>query len=1250
MTNVDINSGTVDAITSLTIANNVDVGNYTIRALGFLADGLASGRVVYTGTNGVLQEESTFAYAPLTNTLTVAKIGAFTASGAIDFNSQNMTNVDINSGTINGITALGIVESGGGSEMYIGITQNLTADRLLTINMNDAARTLNLAGNLVLNNNFTTSGNYALTITTTATTGVTFPTTGTLVTLAGSEVLYNKTLEAPYIVSFTNATHTHLSGLTGGNITLEAISEISATGTAGDVAFYNTATTIDNSAKLNFNASGEVNLGASTVFVVGTNAIRFLETSSPNTAAIDIKAPPDVTSSGWTFVLPTDNGDEGNVLRTDGTGNTSWVATGQGDITAVTITAGTGLDGTVATTIGAHTQTIDLDMSTLTDMTADVHRTQDELIILDSGADRRKTISEIPLTAFNTATFVTENAAQRLTNKTLTTPQIDDASGGSDNVYTIYGSELTSGNISITLPALAANDIFVFAAATQTLSGKTLTTPTIGATGWTNAQHNHTEAIRGGTLSASAIGSGYLAIARGGTGASSFTNLITMGTHTTGNYVATITGGTGIDSTGGTSGESVAHSLSIDSTVATLTGAQRLTNKTFTTPQIDDDDVTDQYIIYGGALTRDVSIRFPTMGVSGQVDPTLTDTTFVLTGTTQTLINKTLTAPTITLPAIAVTQWTNAQHNHAEAVRGGTISASAIGSGTLAIARGGTGATSFTNLITMGSHTTGNYVATITGGGGISSTGGTSGESTTHTLSVDSTVVLLTGAQVLYSKTLEAPTIVSFANATHTHLTNITGGNITLEAISEISATGTAGDVAFYNTATTIDNSAKINLNASGEVTLGASTVFVVGTNLIRFIETSSPTTDGIDMKAPPEVTSGGWTFVLPTDAGLDGQFLQIDGTGNTAWASESTASGTVSTGTANSIAYYAAYGTTVSSSAMFTDSDGDFGIGVTALTTDRPPTWRAGNASTFLEIRATTDAYDAGIYLGNTAQTGTTAKGLWMWTDGSSGHSYIDTASNSTATGLYFRDRAAGSGTTKNTMYLNDGSVFLFNSLFLMESGGGNDFIRIQAPSSISNNGFTLTLPTTLGGLNNVLKTDASGNLSWLADVVTDGGTANNLTALSIANNVDVGNYTIRALGFIADGIIAGRVVYAGTNGLLSSEGVFLYNATSNTLTVPNIAAFSLTGKLTAGSTEIEGSSFDINGGTVDAITSLTIANNVDVGNYTIRANNFLADGLASGRVVYTGTSGVLTEDSAFTYASTSNTLTVAKRGQILI
>jgi len=65
---------------------------------------------------------------------------------------------------------------------------------------------------------------------------------------------------------------------------------------------------------------------------------------------------------------------------------------------------------------------------------------------------------------------------------------------------------------------------------------------------------------------------GTLSVARGGTGATTLNDLITLGTHTTGNYVATLTGGTGITSTGATTGETIAHSISTDASQTHVTG------------------------------------------------------------------------------------------------------------------------------------------------------------------------------------------------------------------------------------------------------------------------------------------------------------------------------------------------------------------------------------------------------------------------------------------------------------------------------------------------------------------------------------------------------------------------------------------------------------------------------------------------------------------------------------------------------
>jgi len=94
--------------------------------------------------------------------------------------------------------------------------------------------------------------------------------------------------------------------------------------------------------------------------------------------------------------------------------------TNTGDITGVT--AGTGMSGggtsgTVTLTNAGVTSnvagalidvdsatgavTIAVDLSELTDGTADVHSTQDELVYLDNGSQKRKQISEIKLSAFN---------------------------------------------------------------------------------------------------------------------------------------------------------------------------------------------------------------------------------------------------------------------------------------------------------------------------------------------------------------------------------------------------------------------------------------------------------------------------------------------------------------------------------------------------------------------------------------------------------------------------------------------------------------------------------------------------------------------------------------------------------------------------------------------------------------------------------------------------------------------------------
>ena len=70
-----------------------------------------------------------------------------------------------------------------------------------------------------------------------------------------------------------------------------------------------------------------------------------------------------------------------------------------------------------------------------------------------------------------------------------------------------------------------------------------------------------------------------------------------------------------------------------------------------------------------------------------------------------------------------------------------------------------------------------------------------------------------------------------------------------------------------------------------------------------------------------------------------------------------------------------------------------------------------------------------------------------------------------------------------------------------------------------------------------------------------------------------------------------------------------------------------------------------DIDGGTVDAITSLTVANSVDIGNYTITANGFTADGIISfGTLTDSGESIAITKfvDEGDGISSNDNDTTV--------
>ena len=165
------------------------------------------------------------------------------------------------------------------------------------------------------------------------------------------------------------------------------------------------------------------------------------------------------------------------------------------------------------------------------------------------------------------------------------------------------------------------------------------------------------------------------------------TGSVALGTQTSGDYVSTVTGGNGIASTGATSGENIAHSLSVDTTTnggLVFDGSNKLK------VDVGASDITGTLDIdHGGTGSTTASGAASALGVGTEDSPQFTG---------------------ISLGSTAITE----------------------SSGTVSIG----GSAIRTGDVALGTQTSGNYVKTVTAGDGLDMTG-SSGEGSDHTLSLD---------------------------------------------------------------------------------------------------------------------------------------------------------------------------------------------------------------------------------------------------------------------------------------------------------------------------------------------------------------------------------------------------------------------------------------------------------------------------------------------------------------------------------
>ena len=276
LTSPDINGGSADALTSLTVANNVDIGNHTLTANGLTIDGtftdgslsIASGSITnaVNGTfSGTVQAEQLTTTDDATisdqlsvdGTMTISTGSIVDSSGAIDFGNENLSTTGTLGAGAGTLTSLSVTDGNITNVGDIALDTISADDTAITfsspVNFNSQATTNvnidsgNIDGATIATSNITVGSSKTLDVS-----------AGTL-TLADNQISGDKveggTIASTTITALTTAGITASSNLDIGDFTIRANNFLADSQTATQVAFYGTNGVLSGDSDMTFSGS-----------------------------------------------------------------------------------------------------------------------------------------------------------------------------------------------------------------------------------------------------------------------------------------------------------------------------------------------------------------------------------------------------------------------------------------------------------------------------------------------------------------------------------------------------------------------------------------------------------------------------------------------------------------------------------------------------------------------------------------------------------------------------------------------------------------------------------------------------------------------------------------------------------------------------------------------------------------------------------------------------------------------------------